>query len=95
MTGNISISFRWKHRWLVLSNQSNIKYRSDPRIDPHFRCLMNTYDYEDALFHIKYNLKYNDTIETIWHYQKTIFELQQENEVLLAAYKDLSNQLYG
>lgn len=56
---------------------------------------MNTYDYEDALFHIKYNLKYNDTIETIWHYQKTIFELQQENEVLLAAYKDLSNQLYG
>lgn len=41
-----------KYRWLVLSSQSNIKYHTDPRIDPHFRCLMNTYDYEDALFRI-------------------------------------------
>ena len=41
-----------KYRWLVLSNQSNIKYHSDPRKDSHFRCLMNTYDYEDALFRI-------------------------------------------
>ena len=46
-----------KYRWLVLSNQSNIKYHSDPRMDPHFRCLMNTYDYEDALFRIDPKLK--------------------------------------
>ena len=46
-----------KYRWLVLANQSNIKYHSDPRMDSHFRCLMNTYDYEDALFRIDPKLK--------------------------------------
>ena len=46
-----------KYRWLVLSSQSNIKYHTDPRIDPHFRCLMNTFDYEDALFRIDPKLR--------------------------------------
>ena len=46
-----------KYRWLILSNQSNIKYHSDPRMDSHFHCLMNTYDYEDALFRIDPKLK--------------------------------------
>lgn len=46
-----------KYRWLVLSNQSNIRYRSDPRIDPHFHALMNTYDYEDSLFRIDQKLR--------------------------------------
>lgn len=46
-----------KYRWLILSSQSNIKYHSDPRMDSHFRCLMNTYDYEDALFRIDPNLR--------------------------------------
>lgn len=46
-----------KYRWLILSNQSNIKYHSDPRMDPHFHCLMNTYDYEDALFRIDPKLR--------------------------------------
>jgi len=41
-----------KYRWLILSSQSNIKYHTAPRIDPYFRCLMNTFDYEDALFRI-------------------------------------------
>lgn len=45
-----------KFRWLVLSNQSNIKYRTDLRIDPHFHRFMNTYDYEDALFKIDHKL---------------------------------------
>ena len=40
-----------KYRWLILSNQSNITYHSEPRMDSHFNCLMNTFDYEDALFH--------------------------------------------
>lgn len=39
--------------------------------------------------------KYNDAIEAIWHYQKIIFELRQENEEILAAYEDISNQFYG
>lgn len=41
-----------KYRWLILCNQSNIRYHTDPRMDPHFHALMNTYDYEDALFRI-------------------------------------------
>ena len=46
-----------KYRWLILANQSNIIYHSDPRMDNHFNCLMNTYDYEDALFQIDPNLR--------------------------------------
>ena len=46
-----------KYRWLILANQANIRYHSDPRVDQHFHVLMNTYDYEDALFRIDPNLK--------------------------------------
>lgn len=46
-----------KYRWLIISNQSSIKYHSDPRVDSHFRVLMNTYDYEDALFRLDPNLQ--------------------------------------
>ena len=46
-----------KYRWLILSNQSNILYHSDLRMDPHFHVLMNTYDYESWLFRIAPNLK--------------------------------------
>ncbi len=46
-----------KYRWLILANQTNIKYRNDPRMDSHFRVLMNTYDYEDSLFRIDAKLK--------------------------------------
>ena len=53
-----------KYRWLILANCSNIRYHSDPRMDSHFRVLMNTYDYEDALFRIDPNLKeYRDQKE--------------------------------
>lgn len=46
-----------KYRWLILANQSNIKYHSDPRVDSHFHVLMNTFDYEDALFRIDSKLR--------------------------------------
>lgn len=53
-----------KYRWLILSNQSNIHYHSDPRVDPHFHVLMNTYDYEDWLFRIDPKLQdYRDLKE--------------------------------
>ena len=53
-----------KYRWLILANQSNIRYHSDPRMDSHFRVLMNTYDYENALFRIDPNLRdYRDLKE--------------------------------
>lgn len=46
-----------KYRWLVLANQSNIRYRNDPRKDSHFHALMNTYDYKDARFRIDPGLR--------------------------------------
>ena len=46
-----------KYRWLVLANRSNIKYHGNPRMDPHFRRLMNTYDYEYELFKVAPRLK--------------------------------------
>lgn len=46
-----------KYRWLILSNQSNIRYHTDLRMDSHFHRMMNTFDYEDALFRIDSNLK--------------------------------------
>lgn len=54
-----------KYRWLILSSYSNITYHSDPRMDPHFHRLMNTFDYEDALFRIDPKLKeFRDLKET-------------------------------
>lgn len=53
-----------KYRWLILANKSSIKYHSDPRMDQHFRSLMNTYDYEAALFRIDPKLEdYRDLKE--------------------------------
>ena len=53
-----------KYRWLILANQSNIHYHSDPRMDSHFHVLMNTYDYEDWLFRIDSKLRdYRDLKE--------------------------------
>ena len=53
-----------KYRWLILANHSNIIYRPAPRMDPHFHVLMNTYDYEDALFRIDPKLReYRDLKE--------------------------------
>ena len=46
-----------KYRWLILSSQNNITYHRDLRMDPHFRRLMNTYDYEDALFRVSPRLR--------------------------------------
>lgn len=46
-----------KYRWLILANQAHLRYHSDPRMDSHFHALMNTYDYEDALFRIDPNLR--------------------------------------
>lgn len=51
-----------KYRWLILSNQSNIRYHSDPRMDQHFHVLMNTYDYEDWLFALILTLKISATL---------------------------------
>ena len=46
-----------KYRWLILSNQSNIIYHTDLRMDTRLRCMMNTFDYEDSLFTIDPTLR--------------------------------------
>ena len=46
-----------KYRWLILSNQSNIIYHSDLRMDTRLHCMMNTFDYEDSLFTIDPTLR--------------------------------------
>ena len=45
------------YRWLILSNRDSITYHSDFRMDPHFHRLMNTYDYESALFRVSPRLR--------------------------------------
>ena len=46
-----------KYRWLILKNQSTILYHKDLRMDRHLHVMMNTYDYESALFRINPTLK--------------------------------------
>ena len=46
-----------KYRWLILSNQNNIEYRTDLRMDRHLHHMMNTYDYESELFRISPRLR--------------------------------------
>lgn len=88
-----------KYRWLILSNQSNIKYRSDPRMDSHFRCLMNTYDYEDALFRINYNLKeYRDLKELYVQFNSRNTgkpgSARKELELLIQEYKKSRHEIF-
>lgn len=39
-----------KYRWLIIANQSDIRYRTELKMDQNFHRLMNTFDYEDYLF---------------------------------------------
>ncbi|MDO4978175.1 MAG: ISL3 family transposase [Eubacteriales bacterium] len=45
-----------KYRWLILANEENITYHYDLRMDKHFHRLMNTYDYEEALYNVDQRL---------------------------------------
>lgn len=70
-----------KYKWIVLSNVSNINYRSDARLDNHFRQLMNTYDYEDAIFRIDPKLQEYRNLKEIY----AIFNSRNEGSPLTAA----------
>lgn len=39
--------------------------------------------------------QYNEAITTIWHKDRIINKLKEENEMLYKAYEDVSNELYG
>ena len=88
-----------KYRWLILSNQSSITYHADPRIDPHFRCLMNTYDYEDALFRIDPNLKdFRDLKEIYIQFNSRNggkpLEAQKELDTLIFKYQNSEHEIF-
>ena len=88
-----------KYRWLILANQTNITYHADPRIDSHFRCLMNTYDYEDALFRIDPNLKdFRDLKELYIQFNSRNagkpLEAQKELELLIFKYQNSEHEIF-
>ena len=88
-----------KYRWLVLSNQSNIKYHSDPRMDSHFHCLMNTYDYEDFLFRIDPKLKdFRDLKEIYIQFNSRNagkpIEARNELEELISMYQSSEHEIF-
>ena len=88
-----------KFRWLVLANQSNIRYRSDPCMDPHFHVLMNTYDYEDALFRIDPDLKdYRDLKELYIQFNSTNsgkpLEARNELSGLIRKYRESKHEMF-
>ncbi|MBO5620735.1 MAG: ISL3 family transposase [Butyrivibrio sp.] len=46
-----------KYRWLILTNQSEIRYSNKFKMDPCFHRLMCIYDYEDFLFNLDPTLR--------------------------------------
>lgn len=88
-----------KYRWLILASQSNIQYHADPRIDSHFRVLMNTYDYEDALFRIDSNLReYRDLKELYIQFNSRNggkpLEARNELHELIQHYKNSGHEMF-
>ena len=88
-----------KYRWLILSSISNIKYHADPRMDSHFRCLMNTYDYEDALFRIDPRLKdFRDLKELYIQFNNrnggNPIEARKELEELISIYQNSEYEIF-
>jgi transposase len=88
-----------KYRWLVLSNQSNITYHTDPRMDSHFHCLMNTYDYEDALFRVDPKLQdFRDLKETYIQFNArnagNPIEARKELDELIPLYQSSDHEIF-
>ena len=88
-----------KYRWLILASQSNIKYHSEPRMDSHFHCLMNTFDYEDALFRIDPKLKdFRDLKETYLQFNTrnagNPIKAREELSELIIMYRTCGHEIF-
>ena len=88
-----------KYRWLILSNQSNIRYHTEPRMDPHFRRLMNTFDYEYALFKIDSKIEdYRDLKELYVRFNErnggNPITAASELEELIIKYRDSKSSIF-
>lgn len=72
---------------------------SDPRMDSHFHALMNTYDYEDALFRIDPDLKdYRDIKELYIQLNSRNsgkpIEARKELFGLIRKYQEAENEMF-
>ena len=88
-----------KYRFLVLSNQANITYHSDTRYDKHFHRLMNTYDYEDALFKIDPHLRSLRDLKELYiqfntHYAGDILNAGTELDKLIKLYGSCEEKIF-
>ena len=88
-----------KYRWLILASQANIKYHSEPRMDSHFHCLMNTFDYEDALFRIDPKLKdFRDLKETYLQFNSrnagNPIKAREEISDLIRMYQSCEHEIF-
>lgn len=88
-----------KYRWLILSSQANIKYHTDPRMDSHFHCLMNTFDYEDALFRIDPKLREFRDLKEIYiqfNNRNAGFPIKAREELdeLIPMYKSSEHEIF-
>lgn len=88
-----------KYRWLILANQSNIKYHTDLRMDSHFHCMMNTYDYEDALFRIDPKLRDFRDLKELYiqfnnHNAGIPVKAREELEQLITKYKSCGYEMF-
>ena len=88
-----------KYRWLILASQSNIKYHSEPRMDSHFHCLMNTFDYEDSLFRIDPKLKeFRDLKETYLQFNNrnagNPIKAREELSELIIMYQSCEHEIF-
>ena len=88
-----------KYSWLVLTNQINIDYKQDIKIDPHFRYYMSVYDKEDKLFTLAPELQeIRDLKELYINFNNTIFDNLSEAAAalsdLITLYKGSKFEMY-
>lgn len=88
-----------KYRWLILCSQANIKYHTDLRMDSHFHRLMNTFDYEDALFRIDPKLQEFRDLKEIYiqfNNRNAGFPLKAKDELneLIPVYKSSDHEIF-
>lgn len=74
-----------KYSWLVLSNQDNIDYSQEMKVDSHFRYFMTLYDKEEKLFDLVPELReMRDQKELYIRFNKAHFEDMSEVKYTLS-----------
>lgn len=90
-----------KHRWILLMNQSEIKYKETKKYNAHFKYYVNTYILEDKFLSIDDQLpllrelkelyvSFNNTI-----YDKNLEAAEKELDSLIDIYEDCGNEIFN